>query len=192
MMNKSSYGFDTFEGNRLGEMQRVSSKDEWFWLPGALNVADSITRGCSPQDLGINSPWQNSVDVFKEPEEVWTKFQAPIPEKIPGLKKEKRVTIEGETFLITDGETFQVAEDIPKKDSITTRMNIARFSQYTRLLRVTARVMAVFKPSQALGKIVLDVSATQLKEAELLWVKEVQTSITEEDLRTKFVKLSPK
>ena len=163
-----------------------------FWFFATLNVADSITRGCSPQDLGINSPWQKGVDVFREAEEVWTKFQAPIPEKIPGLKKEKQVTIEGETFLITDGETFQVAEEIPKKDSITTRMNIARFSQYTRLLRVTARVMAVFKPSQALGKIVLDVSATQLKEAELLWVKEAQTSITEEDLRTKFVKLSPK
>ena len=192
MMNKSSYGFDTFEANRLGEMQRNSNKQEWFWLPGSLNIADLITRGCSPENLNIDSPWQNGLDVFKEPEEVWTQFKAPVPEVIPGLKKQNRVTIEGQTFIVIDGETFQTAEKIEVTDSLAARFNISRFSQYNRLLRVTARILAAYRPPPALKNIVLDVSASQLKQAEIFWVREAQREISDEDLKHKFVRLSPK
>ena len=192
MMSKSSYGFDTFEANRLGEMQRVSSKEEWFWLPGALNIADLITRGCSPQDLGIDSPWQNGPEIFKEPEEVWTRFQAPMPEIIPGLKKEKHVNIEGETFVVSEGEIFQTAENSQSKDSLAGRIDITRFSGYNKLLRVTARVLAVYRPPSALKNIALDVDASHMNEAEQFWVREAQRSISDEDLKHRLVKLSPK
>lgn len=192
MMNKSSYGFDTFEANRLGEMQRASSKEEWFWLPGALNIADLVTRGCSPEELGMDSTWQNGPDVFKEPEEVWTQFKAPVPEVIPGLKKENIATIEGETFIVIEGETFQVADQIQIVDSIASRIDVTRFSRYTRLLRVTARVLAAYGPPPALKNMVLDVNASQLKQAELFWVREAQKGISDEDLKQKYVKLSPK
>ena len=164
MVNKSSYGFDTFEANRLGEIQQLTSKEEWIWVPGTLNIADLVTRGCPPENLGMDCPWQNGVEVFKEPKTVWTQFTAQSPKVIPGMKKETQVTIEG--------ETFKVAGEIQMKDSLAHRIDITRYSKYTRLLRVTARVIAAYGPPPALKNIVLDVSATQLKEAEMFWVRE--------------------
>ena len=176
----------------MGQVIRAWFWLPWFWLPGSLNIADLITRGCSPENLDIDSPWQNGLDVFKEPEEVWTQFEAPVPEVIPGLKKQNRVTIEGQTFIVIDGETFQTAEEIEVTDSLAARINISRFSQYNRLVRVTARILAAYRPPPALKNIVLDVSASQLKQAEIFWVREAQSKISDEDLKHKYVRLSPK
>ena len=48
MIGKGSYGFDTFEANRVGEIEVGTNQTEWFWIPGSMNTADLITRGCSP------------------------------------------------------------------------------------------------------------------------------------------------
>ena len=58
MVCKESYGFNTFVGVRIGEIQEATSQDQWFWVDSKNNVADLITRGCSPIDIGQNSIWQ--------------------------------------------------------------------------------------------------------------------------------------
>ena len=185
MVNKASYGFDTFVANRLGEIQRHSNKEEWFWLPGTSNIADLISRGCAPEHLGVDSPWQKCHDVFKQPVATWTQFQAPpTPEKIPGMKDKVVTTVEA--------NTLHVSGEIQVKDSLAERICINRFSSYIRLLRVTARVIATYGPPPALRNIGQDVTASQLKQAEIFWVKEAQKEITDEDLTHRFARLSPR
>ena len=52
MVNKGSYGHNTFDGNRVGEIHRNSEPEEWYWVEGDINIADIITRGASPAELG--------------------------------------------------------------------------------------------------------------------------------------------
>ena len=71
MISKESYGFNTYAANRIGEIQQETEASEWYWAPGNLNVADWLTRGKSPEDLGSNSIWQSGPTFLSLPVEDW-------------------------------------------------------------------------------------------------------------------------
>ena len=48
MVQKESYGFNTFAAIRVGEIQEGTSPSDWYWVEGKLNIADCTTRGKSP------------------------------------------------------------------------------------------------------------------------------------------------
>ncbi|XP_060757417.1 methyltransferase-like protein 23 isoform X2 [Neoarius graeffei] len=50
-IQRESYGYQTFYANRVGEIQSSTDIRDWWWIPGAENIADIITRGASPDDL---------------------------------------------------------------------------------------------------------------------------------------------
>jgi len=43
MISKESYGFNTYAANRIGEIQKKITSQEWFWVAGNLNIADGVT-----------------------------------------------------------------------------------------------------------------------------------------------------
>ena len=59
MLDKESYGFSTFFGLRVAEIQQKTDVQDWKHIPSANNVADLLTKGCSPTELGSMSEWQN-------------------------------------------------------------------------------------------------------------------------------------
>ena len=71
MMQKESYGFNTFVTVRVGEIQDHTNLQNWYWIDGKLNIADWIIRGKNPDDLGPGSTWQNGPEFLKLPEEEW-------------------------------------------------------------------------------------------------------------------------
>ena len=73
MINKASYGFNTFVANRIGEIQQATSPHEWIWINGKINVADILTRGCTPNELDENSIWQNGPQFLQWSEDKWPK-----------------------------------------------------------------------------------------------------------------------
>ena len=62
MIQKESYGFNTFAATRIGEIQKTTNPTEWFWISGEHNIADILT-----ETLGIDSTWQNSPDFMSYP-----------------------------------------------------------------------------------------------------------------------------
>lgn len=72
-IQRDSYGNQTFFANRVGEIHRAGSTEDWWWIPGELNIADIITRGCTPGDLDVDSTWQNGPEFLKWPVEDWPK-----------------------------------------------------------------------------------------------------------------------
>ena len=58
MIRKSSYGFNTFVGLRVAEIQNKMDVDRWLHIPSEENVADIITREPSPNNFGPSSIWQ--------------------------------------------------------------------------------------------------------------------------------------
>ena len=71
MIKKGSYGFNTFDGNRVGEIHRNSKPEDWHTLDGKLNIADIITRGATPDELDEGSTWQNCVKFTRMPQIDW-------------------------------------------------------------------------------------------------------------------------
>ena len=51
--------FETFVCNRILEIQKLSSFEEWFHVAGKSNIADVATRGVSAESLISSSEWLN-------------------------------------------------------------------------------------------------------------------------------------
>lgn len=75
-IQRDSYGYQTFFANRVGEIQKTGSLEDWWWIPGDVNIADIITRGATPEDLNEVSEWQNGPWVLRQPIEEWPKKSA--------------------------------------------------------------------------------------------------------------------
>ena len=71
MIQKESYGFNTFTATRIGEIQEATEPASWYWVEGLLNIADWITRGKRPSDIGIDSPWQRGPSFLDLPVTEW-------------------------------------------------------------------------------------------------------------------------
>ena len=52
MIQKESYGFNAFVATRVGEIQNLTSKEDWYWVESNDNVSDIITRGANPEEIG--------------------------------------------------------------------------------------------------------------------------------------------
>ena len=58
MMKKQSYGFNTFAGLRVGEIQQKTNQKDWHHIPSKENISDILTRGATPDKLGPGTTWQ--------------------------------------------------------------------------------------------------------------------------------------
>ena len=58
MMKKQSYGYNTFAGLRVGEIQQKTDEEDWHHIPSKENISDILTRGATPDKLGPGSTWQ--------------------------------------------------------------------------------------------------------------------------------------
>ena len=45
---KESYGFNTFAGLRVGEIQKKTDIMKWLHIPSEENIADVLTKGATP------------------------------------------------------------------------------------------------------------------------------------------------
>lgn len=70
-IQRDSYGYQTFFANKVGEIQKSTSVEDWRWIPGDQNIAELITRGATPDNLKEDSVWQNTPEFLKRPVEEW-------------------------------------------------------------------------------------------------------------------------
>ena len=71
MIQKSSYGFNTFTATRIGEIQEGTYSENWYWVESKYNIADCLTRGRKPDDIGLESACQKGPDFLKQAEDKW-------------------------------------------------------------------------------------------------------------------------
>ena len=79
------------------------------------------------------------------------------------------------------------------EDSLTNRISINWFSNYTRLIRVTARVIAAYRrnPKVSFKNATEVPDQSMLEAAELLWIYEAQYSIRLQVKQGQFKRLCP-
>ena len=159
MIQKESYGFNTFVGVRIGEIQATTEKEDWYWIESAKNIADIISRGSDPCDLDEKSEWQKGPKFLKDKEEDW-----PIRNSYSGAELPEQII----ATAIAQTET---------NSSIGTLIDIERFSKYKVLLRVTARVRSVFAGTPSLKNVAQIPSRESIDYAERMWILDAQLTI---------------
>ncbi|XP_033126819.1 uncharacterized protein LOC117124630 [Anneissia japonica] len=158
MIEKQSYGFKTFAATRIGEIQQDTQLHEWWWCKGEINIADAIARGKSTKEIGPNSSWQCGSEFLKWPIEQW-----PIAQKCSEKNLPERVKV-------------VMVVDVQEEDSLADKINANRHSSYQKLLRVTARILRMYEKKR-LSSVADEITAEDLKRAEIFWVKESQKTM---------------
>ena len=78
MIQRESYGFNTFAATRIGEIQEGTNIADWYWTEGKHNIADLLMRGKKPSDISLGSVWQKGPDFLRRAEDEWPIIQKPI------------------------------------------------------------------------------------------------------------------
>ena len=71
MVQKESYGFNTFAVTRIGEIQSGTDPKDWCRVASEQNIADWLTRGRKPNEIELNIAWQKGPVFLKLPESKW-------------------------------------------------------------------------------------------------------------------------
>ena len=83
MIQKESYGFNTFAAVRVGEIQEGTNTKDWYWTASEFNIADLLTRGSKPNDIDINSEWQKGPHFLQLHESEWPITKTYLEKNIP-------------------------------------------------------------------------------------------------------------
>ena len=182
MIQKSSYGYSTFAGLRVGEIQQKSRPGSWLHINSEDNISDILTRGAPPSQLGVNSVWQSGPEWLIRNFNVWpATFPSDNIELEPGEQSiERRFQLKSKCKV---AKKFQSVESMPGLDK-----TIEHAKSLKSLLRIVAYVMRVElsqfrKPivfedrdtGNLMGKI-QEVSASEFHDAWWFLVHYDQTS----------------
>lgn len=159
--------YKSFVAHRLAEIENLSSPVDWRWVPSAENVADDATKGV-PTEFGADHRWFCGAKFIVCDPETWPK-EKPVAAPLPPSGEERVV------------KQVLVAH---RQDSFLP--DVARFSNYNKLLRATATVLLaaeVFKAKILKQKANTDVRNDQMKLAELLLARRSQHISFNEEIK---------
>ena len=169
MIWKESYGFNTFVANRIGEIQQVTEPKEWYWVAGTLNVADLATRGCSPNEIGSESVWQNGPEFLRQDQSCWPTQEKPKQMTLP---EQKAKLVASTKMIVTP--------------SLCDEFIVDNFSKWRLLVNTTARIICLFNKLMN-NCSTMQPSQAEISQAEKLWYVEAQKNLDTKQL----IKLNP-
>ena len=136
MLQKTSYGFSTFVGLRVGEIQQKTDRSSWLHIASSENIADILTRGASPDKLGPGSVWQCGPAWLLRNSDEWP---ASPPNMLNLTETEKT---EEERFRVRTVCMISKSKKVLLGDSEIDKL-ISRIGSLNKLIRVFALVMRV-------------------------------------------------
>ncbi|GFT32803.1 putative RNA-directed DNA polymerase from transposon X-element [Nephila pilipes] len=119
--------WSVFVTNRISEIRKLTTLDDWLHISTDQNPADSLSRGCGPKQLQNWKRWQGPA-WLQNPKEQWRKSAVNIDEKEVEIEKQKSVISANNTELVSI--SLQLAR---------------RFSRFSKMIRVMAWVLC-FQP----------------------------------------------
>ncbi|CAB3999850.1 Hypothetical predicted protein [Paramuricea clavata] len=183
---------------RVTEIRELTNEKHWHFCPGELNVADLPSRGCSATALAENDTWLHGPKFLKDPKDQWPKCPQPTNLETDVALSETVKTRPTVTYSLVN-----LTDDLLSHARIGLVMECNKYSSVTRLLRVTAfvlRFIRKLKGQETSDNSIQTLSANDIKEAEILWAREVQavsfpeksmgkTFLSFEEMRTMLVEI---
>ena len=165
MIQKESYEFNTFATIHIGEFQTSTYREDWTWVESKWNIADWMTRGKHPTEIGENSRWHKGPDFLPQSECEWPIKTDCKSQSLPELTKFTMFT-----------------EKAKSAASISNCTDINRYSSYSKLMCVTARVSSVFSKSMkpSLRNALNIPNIESIKQAETLWIEKAQRGLKDQ------------
>ena len=170
-ISKDDIKIGTYVANRIVEIRENTLANEWYWIPGELNIADIITRPDSFSDIGCSSTWQQGPEFLCLPIEKWNVKES----KLFKLDNISKLNIMSSNVVVR----------IPNMNMF----QIDRFSTSKKLIRVTARVVNVIK-KKSFEAILIPPSSDEIRTAELSWIKYSQHDVADK-WNIRFRRLGP-
>ncbi|XP_029155196.1 uncharacterized protein LOC114928280 [Nylanderia fulva] len=157
----------TYVANRVSEIQTLIPDAHWHHVPGRENPADCASRGLYPGELVDHPLWWQGPEWLATESSPWINSGEEIPtEDLP----ERRVR----------AHAAAVAELEPESELLL------RYSSLTRLLRITAwcrRWWLIHRQLRHPQSQSNEISADDLTEARLSWVRLIQAGKLKEEIR---------
>ena len=161
-----------FIQNRVNEIRKLTTISSWRHCPGHANPADIPSQGTSPTDVVHSELWNHGPTMLYDKID-GEEHQQPMITEIPEeCRKEMRIPEQRKLENISQISLLAVEG----KSMVAKIINCDNFSSFRGLLRVTARVLKVIKIMKGKCKS-KDLTADDIKETELLWLKEIQSSL---------------
>ena len=132
MIKKDSYGYNTFAGLRVAEIQQKTDVDNWRHIPSGENIADILTKGAKPDKIGPISVWQCGPEWLTKDENEWpvTNIIKLTEDEKNDVQKFVKSTKKVSTFV------NKIDVELPQFDVL-----IAKCGKLEKLIRCTAFIL---------------------------------------------------
>ncbi|KAL9963136.1 hypothetical protein ACROYT_G032311 [Oculina patagonica] len=166
--------------NRVQEIRQSVPEASWNYCPGLLNPADLPSRGLSGEELVESSLWWNGPEFLKNPDSDWPKS----PEMKAG-NEEAMIELVKCPPNVT--HSLLNAQEPSTPINFTAVIDPKKYSSLTKLLRISAYVLRFINKlksnlSDCAGKPSKELSASEINEAEVYWIKSIQASNFEAEI----------
>ncbi|XP_040070852.1 uncharacterized protein LOC120843527 [Ixodes scapularis] len=166
----SSTGWKPFLCNRVTEIQAKSDPSSWYHCPGSMNPADLMTRGKTVRQLSVYDEWWFGPDWLRRDLVDWPPAASPANDLPSDIEAERRHKV---NVLLHDAS-------VPYP-----LLTLENFGSYTRMLRVTAWVLCFVQNCRLpRGSTELSLSAAEIRNAELLWIRNAQHECFDAEIRS--------
>ncbi|GFX69799.1 integrase catalytic domain-containing protein [Trichonephila clavipes] len=117
------YGnWSVFVANRVKEIRQLTHIQSWKYVPGNMNIADLLSRGCSPRQI-LNSKWWEGPSWLKQNSEYWPDGEISCEPQEVNVERKK-----------TKNANVDLANDAPP-------LLICNVSDYDKMIRVFAWIL---------------------------------------------------
>ncbi|GFT83045.1 DUF5641 domain-containing protein [Nephila pilipes] len=147
--------WSVFVTNRISEIRKLTTSEDWLHISTDKNPADILSRGCGPKQLQKCKWWQGPA-WLQNPKEQWPKSSVNIDEKEVEIEKRKSVISANNTEL----------------ESISLQL-VRRFSRFSKMIRVMAWVLR-FQPKAKYFRKYTEPTNEELLNAQKIIFREVQ------------------
>ncbi|GFT69739.1 DUF5641 domain-containing protein [Nephila pilipes] len=147
--------WSVFDTNRISEIRKLTTLEDWLHISTDQNPADILSRGCGPKQLQKCKWWQGPA-CLQNPKEQWPKSAVNIDEKEVEIEKRKSVISANNTEL--ESISLQLAR---------------RISRFSKMIRVMAWVLR-FQPKAKDFRKYTELTNEELLNAQKIIFRVVQ------------------
>ena len=157
--------FRPFVANRIGQIQRQSSSEQWQYVESKENPADLCSLGLSCCSLTENQLWWNGPRFLLKAENDWPQIKI---EEGSAVRTESR-----KAFIISPPQCFI---SIPVSKDPTWKLNPGNWSSWTRLTRVTSWIFRFFANyrTRRNDRLVGPLTPDEIQNVEVRFIRDAQ------------------
>ncbi|XP_065195498.1 uncharacterized protein LOC135826823 [Sycon ciliatum] len=170
-IRSASRKFKPFVAHRIGLIQTATLPQQWRHVPTASNPADLASRGATVSALVKSSLWWEGPPFLHSDSADWPALLAGPP-TAPSAEEFKQSSAAEAVSFVTVAQPPGF------------RLKPERYSDWLRLVRVTAWVMRFIGNSAGRTRITSELTAAEISDAEQLWIAQAQSEAFSDELKS--------